>query len=174
MLRQLCNLWPSSSKLTPRYLAQIMAQPDGTFLVSVGATVMSVLGSEEPLGLRMRLEGIGTIMLPTVYDPSELRSEFNGKVGRCKYWAGTYFGREFLHSNGKNRCFDVFILTSRRWLSICYYSHTTYDALRRFWLDFDSGSKKSHLHVGVASGALLLSLATSQAAKRLGGQIFAR
>lgn len=68
--------------MTPRYLAQIMAQPDGTFLVSVGATVMSVLGSEEPLGLRMRLEGIGTIMLPTVYDPSELRSEFNGKVGR--------------------------------------------------------------------------------------------
>eukprot|EP00913_Durusdinium_trenchii_P021985 g20658.t1 len=65
-----------------RYLAQIMAQPDGTFLVSVGATVMSVMGSEEALGLRLRLDGVGTIMLPTVYDPSELRSEFNGKVVR--------------------------------------------------------------------------------------------
>ena len=59
-----------------------MAQPDGTFLVSVGATVMSVMGSEEALGLRLRLDGIGTIMLPTVYDPSELRSEFNGKARR--------------------------------------------------------------------------------------------
>jgi hypothetical protein len=65
-----------------RYLAQIMAQPDGTFLVSVGATVMSVMGSDEALGLRLRLDGIGTIMLPTVYDPSELRSEFNGKARR--------------------------------------------------------------------------------------------
>ena len=63
-----------------RYLAQIMSQPDGTFLVSVGATVMSVMGSDEALGLRLRLDGIGTIMLPTVYDPSELRSEFNGKA----------------------------------------------------------------------------------------------
>jgi len=82
---QISRLGPSLLELAiadKRYLAQIMAQPDGTFLVSVGATVMSVLGSEEPLGLRMRLEGIGTIMLPTVYDPSELRSEFNGKVVR--------------------------------------------------------------------------------------------
>lgn len=40
------------------------------------------------MGLRLRLDGIGTIMLPTVYDPSELRSEFNGK-------ATTLFSLEF-------------------------------------------------------------------------------
>ena len=79
-----------------RYLAQIMAQPDGTFLVSVGATAMSVMGSEEALGLRLRLDGVGTIMLPTVYDPSELRSEFNGKAGgrtTASFSAQKWFGR---------------------------------------------------------------------------------
>lgn len=50
--------------------------------------VRAVSGSEEALGLRLRLDGIGTIMLPTVYDPSELRSEFNGK-------ATTLFSLEF-------------------------------------------------------------------------------
>lgn len=82
---QISRLGPSLLELAiadKKYLAQIMAQPDGTFLVSVGATVMSVMGSDEALGLRLRLDGIGTIMLPTVYDPSELRSEFNGKVVR--------------------------------------------------------------------------------------------
>ena len=39
-----------------------------------------VVGSEEPLGLRLQLAGIATVMLPTIYDPSELRSEFNGKA----------------------------------------------------------------------------------------------
>ncbi|CAK9097016.1 unnamed protein product [Durusdinium trenchii] len=82
---QVSRMGPSLLELAiadKKYLAQIMAQPDGTFLVSVGATVMSVMGSEEALGLRLRLDGVGTIMLPTVYDPSELRSEFNGKVVR--------------------------------------------------------------------------------------------
>jgi len=82
---QIARLGPSLLELAiggQKYLAQIMAQPDGTFLVSVGKTVMRVMGSDEALGLRLRLDGIGTIMLPTVYDPSELRSEFNGKVVR--------------------------------------------------------------------------------------------
>ena len=38
--------------------------------------------AQEALGLRLRLEGIATIMVPTLFDPSELRSEFNGKVVR--------------------------------------------------------------------------------------------
>ncbi len=36
---------------------------------------------EEPLGLRMVLDGV-TVLLPTVYDPSELRSDITGKLVR--------------------------------------------------------------------------------------------
>ena len=36
---------------------------------------------EEPLGLRMVLDGV-TALLPTVYDPSELRSDITGKLVR--------------------------------------------------------------------------------------------
>ena len=36
-------------------------------------------GQEEALGLRLII-GAQTIMVPTVYDPSELRSDVNGKV----------------------------------------------------------------------------------------------
>jgi len=62
--------------------AKVREQPDGALFVSVGNSVMKIFGTEEALGLRLRLEGIATIMLPTLYDPSELRSEFNGKVVR--------------------------------------------------------------------------------------------
>ena len=37
---------------------------------------MKVFGTEDALGLRLRLQGVGTIVLPTIYDPTELRSEF--------------------------------------------------------------------------------------------------
>ena len=36
---------------------------------------------EEPLGLRMVLDGV-TVLLPTIYDPSELRSDITGKLVR--------------------------------------------------------------------------------------------
>jgi acetyl-CoA carboxylase/biotin carboxylase 1 len=62
--------------------AKVREQPDGSIFVSVGKSVMTVFGTEEALGLRLRLEGVATILLPTLYDPSELRSEFNGKVVR--------------------------------------------------------------------------------------------
>eukprot|EP00448_Togula_jolla_P028624 CAMPEP_0170621536 /NCGR_PEP_ID=MMETSP0224-20130122/28649_1 /TAXON_ID=285029 /ORGANISM="Togula jolla, Strain CCCM 725" /LENGTH=2149 /DNA_ID=CAMNT_0010947793 /DNA_START=63 /DNA_END=6512 /DNA_ORIENTATION=- len=65
-----------------KIVAKVRRQPDGAIFVKVGNTVMNVAGAEEPLGLRLRLEGISTIMVPTVYDPSEMRSEFNGKVVR--------------------------------------------------------------------------------------------
>eukprot|EP00441_Pelagodinium_beii_P036360 CAMPEP_0197642468 /NCGR_PEP_ID=MMETSP1338-20131121/16115_1 /TAXON_ID=43686 ORGANISM="Pelagodinium beii, Strain RCC1491" /NCGR_SAMPLE_ID=MMETSP1338 /ASSEMBLY_ACC=CAM_ASM_000754 /LENGTH=2163 /DNA_ID=CAMNT_0043215591 /DNA_START=12 /DNA_END=6503 /DNA_ORIENTATION=+ len=65
-----------------KFISQVLTQPDGTFFVSTGNKVNKVFGTEEALGLRLRLEGIGTVMLPTLYDPSELRSEFNGKVVR--------------------------------------------------------------------------------------------
>lgn len=65
-----------------KILAKVRTQADDSIFVTVGNSVMKVYGTEEALGLRLRLEGIATIMLPTLYDPSELRSEFNGKVVR--------------------------------------------------------------------------------------------
>eukprot|EP00930_Biecheleria_cincta_P026761 TRINITY_DN18824_c0_g1_i1.p1 TRINITY_DN18824_c0_g1~~TRINITY_DN18824_c0_g1_i1.p1 ORF type:complete len:2162 (-),score=504.14 TRINITY_DN18824_c0_g1_i1:27-6512(-) len=65
-----------------KILAKVRTQADDSIFVTVGNAVMKVFGTEEALGLRLRLEGIATIMLPTLYDPSELRSEFNGKIVR--------------------------------------------------------------------------------------------
>ncbi|CAL1145523.1 unnamed protein product, partial [Cladocopium goreaui] len=47
-----------------------------------------VKGQEEALGLRLII-GAQTIMVPTVYDPSELRSDVNGKVVRYLHDEGT-------------------------------------------------------------------------------------
>eukprot|EP00438_Fugacium_kawagutii_P017620 Skav201062 [mRNA] locus=scaffold2848:157219:163742:- [translate_table: standard] len=58
--------------------------------------VRKISGTEEALGLRLRLQGVGTaprprggpgrwgqeVLLPTIFDASELRSDFNGKVMR--------------------------------------------------------------------------------------------
>lgn len=49
--------------------------------------VRKVYGQEEPLGLRMIVDG-KTIMLPNVFDPSELRSDVTGKVVRFLYQDG--------------------------------------------------------------------------------------
>eukprot|EP00441_Pelagodinium_beii_P031460 CAMPEP_0197637908 /NCGR_PEP_ID=MMETSP1338-20131121/12992_1 /TAXON_ID=43686 ORGANISM="Pelagodinium beii, Strain RCC1491" /NCGR_SAMPLE_ID=MMETSP1338 /ASSEMBLY_ACC=CAM_ASM_000754 /LENGTH=2142 /DNA_ID=CAMNT_0043210401 /DNA_START=44 /DNA_END=6472 /DNA_ORIENTATION=+ len=79
------RLGPDLLELTigeQKFVSQVTSQPDGTFFVSTGNKVTKVFGTEEALGLRLRLEGVGTVMLPTLYDPSELRSEFNGKVVR--------------------------------------------------------------------------------------------
>mmetsp|Transcript_28574 Transcript_28574/g.51772 ORF Transcript_28574/g.51772 Transcript_28574/m.51772 type:complete len:2160 (-) Transcript_28574:247-6726(-) len=62
--------------------AQVRVQPDGSFLVTTNGRVMKLSGTEEALGLRLRLQGVGTVLLPTIFDPSELRSDFNGKVIR--------------------------------------------------------------------------------------------
>jgi len=56
-------------------------QPDGSILATFGGSVRKVYGQEEPLGLRMIIDG-STIMLPNVFDPSELRSDVTGKVVR--------------------------------------------------------------------------------------------
>ena len=62
--------------------AQVRKQADDSLLVSVGSTTLTVTGREEALGLRLRMEGLATVILPTLFDPSELRSEFNGKIVR--------------------------------------------------------------------------------------------
>mmetsp|Transcript_23591 Transcript_23591/g.76855 ORF Transcript_23591/g.76855 Transcript_23591/m.76855 type:complete len:2137 (+) Transcript_23591:142-6552(+) len=56
-------------------------QADGSLLCSFGGVVRKVYGQEEPLGLRMVIDG-STIMIPNVFDPSELRSDVTGKVVR--------------------------------------------------------------------------------------------
>eukprot|EP01037_Dinobryon_pediforme_P023559 gene23559-25046_t len=40
-----------------------------------------LFGHVEPLGLRMKINGV-TVMIPTVYNPSELRSDVTGKIVR--------------------------------------------------------------------------------------------
>ncbi|CAE7605731.1 ACC1 [Symbiodinium natans] len=61
--------------------AKVREQPDGSLYVSIGSISQQVKGQEEALGLRLIIGG-QTIMVPTVYDPSELRSDVNGKVVR--------------------------------------------------------------------------------------------
>ena len=53
-------------------VVKILQQADGSLFVSYGRESHRVFAREEPLGLRMVLDGV-TVLLPTVYDPSELR-----------------------------------------------------------------------------------------------------
>lgn len=68
--------------------ARIREQPDGSLYVTTEDRVAQVSGLEETLGLRLKVEGGSTIAFPHVRDPSELRSDFNGKLVR------------YLHSDG--------------------------------------------------------------------------
>eukprot|EP00928_Gymnodinium_smaydae_P037781 TRINITY_DN26188_c0_g1_i1.p1 TRINITY_DN26188_c0_g1~~TRINITY_DN26188_c0_g1_i1.p1 ORF type:complete len:2149 (+),score=434.34 TRINITY_DN26188_c0_g1_i1:43-6489(+) len=67
---------------TQRIDAKVREQPDGAIFVTIGSSAMQIFGTEEALGLRLTMEGVATVMLPTIFDASELRSEFNGKVVR--------------------------------------------------------------------------------------------
>jgi len=62
--------------------ARFREQPDGSVYVRAGERVAQISGVEEPLGTRLRVEGIATVTFPKVRDPSELRSDFNGKLVR--------------------------------------------------------------------------------------------
>jgi acetyl-CoA carboxylase/biotin carboxylase 1 len=88
---QVCRLDEETFALTigARTLeAKLREQPDGSLYIKCGNKVAQVVGKEEPLALRLRVEGGVTITFPRVRDPSELRSDFNGKVVR------------YLHSDG--------------------------------------------------------------------------
>jgi acetyl-CoA carboxylase/biotin carboxylase 1 len=65
----------------------LRAQPDNSLLVSFGGRQRRLIATEEPLGLRMSLDGT-TVLLPTVYDPSELRTDVTGKVVRYLFDEG--------------------------------------------------------------------------------------
>jgi len=60
---------------------RLREQSDGTLLAIFGGATHQLLGLEEPLGLRLVLDGT-TVLLPTVFDPSELRTDVTGKVVR--------------------------------------------------------------------------------------------
>ncbi len=61
--------------------ARAREQPDGSLLATFGGSAHVLVGMEEPLGLRMVVDG-RTVLLPNVLDPSELRSDITGKIVR--------------------------------------------------------------------------------------------
>jgi len=56
-------------------------QADGSLYVAYGVESHQLFAKEEALGLRMVLDGV-TVLMPTLYDPSELRSDVTGKLVR--------------------------------------------------------------------------------------------
>jgi acetyl-CoA carboxylase/biotin carboxylase 1 len=62
---------------------KLRAQPDKSLLCSVNDDQLNLqlFGQVEPLGLRMKVNG-QTVMIPTVYNPSELRADVTGKIVR--------------------------------------------------------------------------------------------
>lgn len=61
--------------------AKVTETAEGALLATFGGETHRILGMEEPLGLRLVLDG-NTILMPTIYDPSELRTDVTGKVVR--------------------------------------------------------------------------------------------
>ncbi|KAH8046019.1 acetyl-CoA carboxylase [Aureococcus anophagefferens] len=61
--------------------AKVREQPDGTLLAAFGGATRKVFGAEEPLGLRIICDGV-TCLMPTIFDPSECRTDVTGKIVR--------------------------------------------------------------------------------------------
>jgi len=54
---------------------------EGALLATYGGETHRIFGMTEPLGLRLVLDGV-TVLMPTIFDPSELRTDVTGKVVR--------------------------------------------------------------------------------------------
>jgi len=61
--------------------ARVILTAEGALLATFGGETHRIFGMEEPLGLRLVLDGV-TILMPTIFDPSELRTDVTGKVVR--------------------------------------------------------------------------------------------
>jgi len=61
--------------------ARITETKEGGLIAQFGGETHRIFGMEEPLGLRLVLDGV-TILMPTIFDPSELRTDVTGKVVR--------------------------------------------------------------------------------------------
>ena len=59
---------------------KVRQQPDGSLLATIGGATRKLHGMEEPLGLRMVVDGT-TCLLPNIFDPSEVRSDLS-----CRIW----------------------------------------------------------------------------------------
>jgi len=62
--------------------AKVTAAAEGALLAVFGGENHRIFGMEEPLGLRLQLDG-ATILMPSIVDPSEFRTDVTGKVVRC-------------------------------------------------------------------------------------------
>lgn len=60
---------------------RIREQPDNSLLCIIQGESYQIFGQDEAVGLRIRVNG-KTIMIPTVYNPSEMRSDVTGKIVR--------------------------------------------------------------------------------------------
>mmetsp|Transcript_69508 Transcript_69508/g.77743 ORF Transcript_69508/g.77743 Transcript_69508/m.77743 type:complete len:2082 (-) Transcript_69508:1966-8211(-) len=61
--------------------ARVTETANGALLATFGGETHNIFGMEEPLGLRLVLDGV-TILMPTIFDPSELRTDVTGKIVR--------------------------------------------------------------------------------------------
>lgn len=61
--------------------ARVTQTAEGALLATFGGETHRIFGMDEPLGLRLVLDGV-TILMPTIFDPSELRTDVTGKVVR--------------------------------------------------------------------------------------------
>eukprot|EP00970_Alexandrium_tamarense_P005314 scaffold858_cov193-Alexandrium_tamarense.AAC.12 len=61
--------------------AEVTQTAEGALLATFGGETHRIFGMDEPLGLRLSLDG-NTILMPTIFDPSELRTDVTGKVVR--------------------------------------------------------------------------------------------
>ena len=60
---------------------KIRQSPEGALVATFGGAPHRIVAMEEPLGLRLSVDGVTTLM-PTIFDPSELRTDVTGKVVR--------------------------------------------------------------------------------------------
>eukprot|EP00934_Nitzschia_sp_Nitz4_P007784 Nitzschia sp. Nitz4//scaffold73_size107353//70390//77204//NITZ4_004327-RA/size107353-processed-gene-0.30-mRNA-1//-1//CDS//3329557497//7774//frame0 len=67
--------------------AQVTETAEGALLATFGGETHRIYGMDEPLGLRLVLDGVTTLM-PTIFDPSELRTDVTGKVVRYLHDSG--------------------------------------------------------------------------------------
>jgi len=61
--------------------ARVTLNAEGALLANFGGETHRIFGRDEPLGLRLVLDGV-TVLMPTIFDPSELRTDVTGKVVR--------------------------------------------------------------------------------------------
>jgi acetyl-CoA carboxylase/biotin carboxylase 1 len=60
---------------------EVTLTAEGALLATFGGETHRIIGMDEPLGLRLSMDG-NTILMPTIFDPSELRTDVTGKVVR--------------------------------------------------------------------------------------------